>query len=713
MSLLPLLNHSDPYPDETLASWFRRLAQQNYIDPSILLRLLGSHTGLQLTGLRPRALNWLRDEVVLRGLAQLTRASIKELYNHTFHPFAARLMSPVQSLDEVSFPLDGCLTFWPLRPHRDFISPKASWCPLCLAEAQYVRQHWHVPMSVSCDIHKCWLLEKCPACENRMKDEDLLSGRCGTCAFRLAETLPVAIPDGDLLRQMQATLMSCLQGQPPDRQLGLPDVPPAVLLAVWVGLRYAAQRAGNGWPFHHIPEGIPVPDLDIVKMRLLTLHERACLYATGFRGLLDWPQGFFSYLDAYRQRPQPGKDLTGLQREFGVLHMSWFKRFWKDPAFDFIQQAFNDYLLTHVPAHHVAMSLRVHDYPELLEQVEYVKLPVAQKQFGITAPMADRLAREGHLTIHYFGQSDGRWMLRSDLVQLQERWNSYLTTLETGTLLGVGGDTTRALVADGLVRSVPKNTGTKFRAQRYVYRDSVLELIQSLKQHTIIQPFDEDAGMYLSEVSVHGGGAGFGSPELLRLVCLGRLSAYHPDETLFPLSDLWFAPEVVEDFIKIAKEAQGLMSLTETQHCLGVKRVTVQHYVDTNQLQPVYAYGPKQFFRRQDVLAVRDYSLLPEEAALILNTGTGYIMSLALQGILPVMSGPGIKHGNTRYRFDQRQLMLWREKYVLLGELRKLFGSTGLQIALKANYLKPVNKSPQVYRRKEVMPILEKHFSRL
>lgn len=713
MSLQPLLNRSAPYPDETLASWFRRLACQNYIDPSILLRVLSSRTGLQPAGLQLDDINWLRHEAAMRGLAQLTQSSITEVYNHTFHRFATCLVSPRQSLDEVdSFP-DGCLTFWPGRPNRDFISTKASWCPLCLSEAQYVRQHWHIPMSVSCELHGCWLLERCPRCENQLKDEDFLDGRCGYCTFRLAEARPLMLSDDDLLRPMQTTLMSWLQGRSPDRQLGLPKVPPAVLIAIWVGLRYAAQRAGNGWFFYHIPDGIPVPDLDIVKMRLLTLHERACLYATAFRGLLDWPQGFFSYLDAYRQRPQPGKDLTGMQREFGLLHMSWLKQYWKHPAFDFVQTAFNDYLLKHVPVHHVVMSLRVRDYPELLEQVEYVKQRVAKKRFGISPATVDRLAREGHLTIHCFGQNDDRWLLRSELLQLQERWGNHLTTLEAGALLGVSTDMIYGLVAEGLVQSVPKDAGVRFRTSRFIYRDSILEFIQNLKSHTAVRALDENTGMLLGEVGVHGGGAGFGSSELLRLVCMGRVSASHPHETLFPLSDLWFAPEVVENFVRIAKEAQGLMSLTETQHALDVKRVTVQHYVATNLLQPAYSFGPKQFFRRQDVLALRDRSVLPKEAARILNTHFGAISLLVLQKVLPFIAGPGINNGNTRYRFDRSELLRWHEEYVSLGELRKLFGSTGLQVALKANHLKSITKSPQVYRRKEVMPVLKKHFYRI
>jgi hypothetical protein len=514
------------------------------------------------------------------------------------------------------------------------------------------------------------------------------------------------ISSRDVLLQMQSTLMNWLDGSPDAMRLGLPDIPVAVLLQVWVGLRYAAQRAGNGWHFHHIPTGIPVPDLDILKQRYLTLIERGCLYATAFRGLLDWPRGFCAYLDAYRLRPD-NKEKTGLRREFGVLQSSWLRRFWKGPAFDFVQAAYNDYLVAHVPAYQTVATKRVNKYPELLQRVEYLSIPLSAKYLRVSTRILYRLAQTGYLTIHRFKQSDGRWLSRRELDQLQRQWRGHLTTAEAACLLGVSCDIARGLLAEHLLQAVPANGGVKHQST-YIYRDSLQELIQKLKRHITIQTFEQQCGVSLVDACIRNGGSGLGSPQLLKLICAGSLSAYHPCATLFPLNDLWFSPEVVENFASVFKEEQGWMSLTETQACLGVKRGVLHHLVTADLLHPVMSFGPKQFFRREDVLALRDRSVSSEQAAALLNIPVSCVSELALHKVLSPISGPGI-NGHVRYRFDRSELARWHKQYVLLYELKRLFGPVGLLKSLKAHHIKPLSGPPAVYLRKEVMDLIGVH----
>lgn len=82
------------------------------------------------------------------------------------------------------------------RAYLDLVTqmPYVSWCgkvvsrkmlrnnpPLCLAcidEYGYIRSFWDLKMVVACPRHRCWLLEKCPSCNNTITWERIKGIRC-------------------------------------------------------------------------------------------------------------------------------------------------------------------------------------------------------------------------------------------------------------------------------------------------------------------------------------------------------------------------------------------------------------------------------------------------------------------------------------------------------------------------------------------------------
>lgn len=670
-SKLPLLlNHPPPYQDETLAGWVWRLTRCNYVEsPSVLLDLLTTATKKQASPPRLKGLNALRNVAVIQGLGQLGGISLQEVYNHTVHHIAAHLLLPGQEAEVERVDSGRTLSFFPGRLSNNLYSPWINWCPYCLSTARYVRWKWQLPIVVNCDIHQCWLVEKCPGCGSRIREADIISGQCLTCDFPLTEAKPAMIPDDDLLWAMQSTFVKWLDGQPDARQLGLPPVSVGTLLHILFGLRYAAQRAGNGWTFHHIPPGIPAPDLDIQKLRRLTLFERGCLYATAFRGLVDWPQGFFSYLDAYRHRP--GQiSATGLRREFGSIHSSWLARYWKHPAFDIIQTVYNDYLVAHVSACHIVGTRRAHDYPDLLQRIEHLNFSHAARYLGVSTPTLLRLVEEGHLPVHHFEPHDSGWLSRRELDNLRQQWNDHLTIPVAANWLGIYPEVTWGLINEQLLRMVPASGGAKF-VINYVYLDSLKELIHKLKKYTTIRPDKQQIGVSLADVCIRNGSFGLGIPQILKRICAGSLPACHPRETLLPLSDLWFLPETVSDLSNVFKQERDWLNLTETQACLGVNRNVVGYFVDVDLLKPVQSFGPKQFYRRKDVLALRDRVLKTTQAAALLGLTPAHISQLVHRRILSPISGPGV-NGFHFYLFDRRDLLACHRQYVLLYELKRM-----------------------------------------
>lgn len=272
-----LLNHPRPYLDETLTSWLWRLAQCNYIhSPALLLPHLQEMSSYT-TPVMPHIMHGLHKPALFMALAEMTNTAVETIYQHTLHRFAHLLIPPTQEAVQLQVSSNTTLALLPNRLTKDFYTPRFAWCPACLGQARYVRLHWHIPLVTCCEIHHCWLLEACPTCQ-QLKETDILGGYCTSCHFRLDQAVSIPVPTGDGLLLMTSTVKSWLYKHTETLPVKVPDAPVAALLRVLQGLRYNVQRAGDSWDFHHIPPGIPIPALDILRQRYLSLFERGCLY---------------------------------------------------------------------------------------------------------------------------------------------------------------------------------------------------------------------------------------------------------------------------------------------------------------------------------------------------------------------------------------------------------------------------------------------------
>lgn len=675
-----LLNHPRPYPDEALNSWLWRLARSNYIaSPKILLRQI------QLATYKTGNASERRERIEFQALAVLTKTSVETVYAHTRYRFAS-LLTP---------PQDASLTQRDLRPNRDFYAPVFAWCPACLADARYVRLHWHVPLVVCCLAHKCWLVERCPICQMQLKEEDILTGSCPICRFSLQHAELVPVPEEDLLLTLQASVLQWLY-EPDVPQALFPDVPVAVLSRVLQGLRYIAQRAGSDWHFHHVLPGVSVPTLDILAQRRLSLVERAGLYTTAVRGLLNWPQGFYAFLDAYRTRPAEKED-TGLRREFGTLYISWITRLWKNPAFDFVQQAFNDYLVEQIPVYQIVNTSRIRDYPDLLNRVQYLDLKGTVRYLKSSVYSVYRLVEEHHLTPHYFeADAAGVWFDRHDLARVKQRWEQYLPFLSVVRQLGVSPRLARELLKAQLLQRVPAEAGLKQQGS-FVERDSLDTLLSRLKRFTTAQAIQEHS-VSLLEVCIYNGSVKMDLAQVLNRILAGKLSAYHPDKTLLPLSNLWFMPQDVQDLARTVKTEFDWFTKQEVRAYLGIGQRVMRRLLSSHMLLPVLTLGRKQFFSRPDVYAIRKECIFMTEVQAILGVPPISIVRLMRLGILTA---------KTLSIFDRDVFMRWHQQYILMPELKKLLTDMQRHEQFQRAGVKPVVRFPVVYSREEVMALLE------
>jgi hypothetical protein len=429
------------------------------------------------------------------------------------------------------------------------------------------------------------------------------------------------------------------------------------------------------------------------------------IYATAFKALLDWPQGFFDFLDAYRERPMQ-KESSGLRREFGTLYISWFNRFWKYPHFDFIQAVFNDYLLKTIPHFQIVYSRRSQDYPDLLEKLNYLDLKRTVKYLKSSNLSVYRLVNTGHLKAEYFaGDEAGVWFAREDLDRLKVEWQDHLRFADLYRLLGPSKRLIHELLAVGLLQQVPESPALK-RSGLYLYRHSLERLLEALRLQTqIVSPRPLNAVSIL-DLCIRLGSVKLDFAQVLQRILAGKLPAYHHTTTLLPLTELCFAFEEVQNLADVLKNERDWFNKHETQSYLNINARVLRQLMQANLLNPSVRLGPKLFFQRSQVYALQERWIFSREMAAILDLPVLSLRHLIKQGLFAefTSSFPDAPNLNC---VDRKAFMAWHEKHILLAQMKGLNPNLNtLSKLLQLRGVKPILASSQIYLRKEVMPLM-------
>ena len=692
-----LLNHPKPYLQESLTSWLWRLTIANYVkSPSVLLHYLRQKHSLSMPSMK-RILTKLNNSDQFQGLGILTGADALTIYQLTLHRFAHVLNLSETEDSSLSFMTGESVPLLPEQLHRDVYSSRFSWCPHCLREKNYVRLHWHVPILTCCTHHACWLLDVCPKCGTKPQEKDIFDECCKKCGFVLVTAETIAVPENDLLFKQNEAFMSWLY-EPQSQDAALPDVPANILLRVLHGLRYCVQRAGEGWHGHHLPPDVPSQDVTILKKRQLSIYESGCLYSTAFRALLNWPHGFYAFLDDYRQRPLMPED-TGLRVDFGTLYTSWLGVLWNSDEFDWIQNAFNAYILENIPAHQIVHSKRIQDFPELLDQVAYLNLIRAEKYLHSSVYSIYRLVEEGNLKVHPFeGDPDGVWFSRQELDSLKKRWQQYLPIGEVVKQLGLSNRLVRDLLDNQLLEQVPTDAGLK-RRSCYVYKRSLRTLTRNLKNHTTIHTGDVADVIGLHNASIRNGSVKLTVTQLLSWVLVGKLKAYHPRETLLPLSEMWFMPQDVDDLSDVVKDEYGWMNKGDVCAFLNVGQRCLRQLLGSGHLSAQLNFGRKLLFARADVESIHEKMIFMNEMSNVLQIPYVSILRLIQEGMLLPLP---VKTGVPKYRhiFDRQMFNRWHQRYILYPEIEQITSELEvIPASHRLQTLKPVIEFPKTYLR--------------
>jgi hypothetical protein len=353
-------------PGEALASFFVRLSILNAYPSVNMVNHVGREYLLQKDELtRPMYAE------TYQVLQQLTKLTPLELYQATPQLFAAVFSLPGPGTTQLSLSLPDGESVPSLKTkvlqHHLWSSYNVCYCPLCLQESAHYRLVWMPRAVATCLVHRCLLVRGCQACNHPLQVPDVVMGYCPGCRFDLSQaTTPTIIEDSFGLFT-QETFLNWFGGSqevsPPvvnelkdswDRWAGsMPKCSVSVLYHFVDALQRSLFRVRSEWTYWHLPNSrFPEDDGQLSRLSIKTLAPEISyiLFATAFKALVSWPDGFYEFLDAYQQRN--GRQAKNyLVRDFGSVCSVCLANRWVSPYFQFVQEAFNQYLIEKRPLH--------------------------------------------------------------------------------------------------------------------------------------------------------------------------------------------------------------------------------------------------------------------------------------------------------------------------------------------------------------------------
>jgi hypothetical protein len=455
VKIRPLLNRRPLEPGESLPSLLVRLQIANYYNsPGALTQICRPHLPANETLHLPRlAETW-------PVLAAVTRLPAAELYQASFHRYADTLVLPWETVQSVTLPDGEQASLLTPRMRHLFLRSlqDVQYCPVCLVDGRYHRLRWLNFLVAVCSKHECLLQYGCPDCRQKVPISAIIVGRCSACSYDLTTTAPISVSHDSwgmwVQRQLQSWWGDVSPPALPD-QITVPNCAEMILLELLRGLAAAAAKLPE--EMHYPTPCSGLADVPLPPSQFPTPVQVYCTYAMAMNIVAYWPQAFHRFLDVYRQRP--GVTVGQITNELYPLYAPWLEEQWQQPEFAFVQDAFDDFLVTHYPVSRSLTRLdRYRRNQAFRDRFTYLTQAEAAERLGVEPEIAQRLVDVEMLVDYERGEGQQRhWherlriVRRTEFVDLQARWQAGIPFADVVRLLEVDQQVVENLVGAGLL----------------------------------------------------------------------------------------------------------------------------------------------------------------------------------------------------------------------------------------------------------------------
>ena len=436
-----LLLRVETYLDESWESYLLRMNQHNYPhSPRMLFTLYKEwcdKTGISDSWLLPQheeSYQWLSHLVWLTPQAMLEK---------TMHRYAQITPAYGTELDAVL--LDD--KPYPLLPRLDtqhYVSTR--FCPHCLAEAAYHRQHWSLRASLFCLKHQCLLLDCCPTCLATVSVRDVCANQCACGAWLSdAETIDVFLDE--VGRRVQQQLFAWLHDQPESSLAGQVHLTTRASYSFVHHMgEMLVERSHKS--FQHRVRGIKI-ERKSVHFALWKQHRA---WTVAFSLLLDFPQRFHKFLRRYR--PSFSKRTskpTRIVQDIGRVSR-YAQQEWMHPDFDTIREAFEAFFIQHYATSYV---VRQSDFykkrPDLQERFPFLTYREAGELLDLKPKMLTPMTYLAHLRRIKSRDSSHYLFERQSVEACDSNWSHVVTLEALPVILGCSMGQVEQLLAVGFL----------------------------------------------------------------------------------------------------------------------------------------------------------------------------------------------------------------------------------------------------------------------
>lgn len=711
--LRPLLIRSPLLPDESLPFYLLRLSKLNGYD-------VDSRDMVRSIALRHAKRNSVE---FLASLSLLTCLSEAELYAATYHRWTDMFQQDGigrningnnrgerYAQKTITLSDDNTYSLLPEAIRRWYLWPEsnATYCPLCLQDNPYHRLHWFSVGTAVCLEHKILLAQGCPQCSKAIPLYSLLDCLCPNCGYSLCDTPTQSVAHDALGLSIQAVLQSWW-GQSETSipvNVTLPDKDTKTLFSIIYGLRKAVLQSKGYMATFHNPGVIELFDSPMQKKQRKKLKRNPtthyATFATASKGLLNWPNGFYDFLDAYRHRL--GRKPTGdVQVDFSTFYVRVIEKQWQARTFDFVQRAFEDFIVeNHTLSPSILHMKRYQKDGAFRERFPEITITEAAQTLNVSPETVKVLIDNGSLsklrTVERRGKGRFILVLRDEVVALSRVWGKGKHLEEMSKFLGVSNDIVVALADLDLLQTLRKPTDDGALRWLFVH-SSAIELQKRLKQIADDKDnrsrsgngdADEQSWLLLTEATQMLSIYRFNAAMIIQSVLNGELRVRWSGSSLHQLELLSDDVESLRERLYLERER---FSRRQVAEMLSVKPRSIQRWIEIGLIEADVDGNGATWITKENWLCFRESYIFSHEAVEILGVSLLTVQKWAQNGRLHSVCG-GDGSDLHRYLFRREEVKkLAPDNRMTTPQLAKEMGlsRSHMTVWIKEGKVKPVS----------------------